>query len=313
MTERWLLADLGGTTTRVGLAGPEGIQAGSLRRFHNADFDGLSDVLRSYLEQVQPGAIQALCAGVAGPVRDGAAQLTNHDWFIDSAELRAATGAQSVTLLNDLQVQGYALDDLAQDQLRRLFTGAESQDTATRLVMGLGTGCNIAVVHTTPTGLLVPPAEAGHASLPYATGRIGALVDHLGQVQAHRPVESALSGPGLSNIYEWVSGLHAAPENILSAHRAGEPHATEALELFSQLLGQVAGDLALAHLPMGGLYFIGGMARAIAPLLDQMGFYEPFTAKGPYTQIMRDIPVFLIEDDSAALQGCARYLRQLRA
>ena len=76
------------------------------------------------------------------------------------------------------------------------------------------------------------------------------------------------------------------------------------------VLGNVAGNLALSHLPMGGVFFIGGTARAITPYLNDSAFHERFCARGPYTSIMKDIPIYLIEDDTAALRGCARLLRQ---
>lgn len=311
MAELWLLADLGGTRTRTGLASRDRLLAGSVRSYRNADFSGLVPLLRTYLEALAPGPVTALCAGVAGPVRDGRAQLTNHSWQVDSAVLARATGAGRAMLINDLQAQAYALDDLPPHSVTPLFPGAATPPPdAARLVMGLGTGCNIAVAHRGPAGLFVPPAESGHASLPFCDGQLGDLVAHLGTIQPHRPVEAALSGPGLGHIHRWLGGADPAPERIIAAHSAGDPLATRALRLFARLLGKVAGDFCLAHLPMGGLYLIGGTARAVGPYLHDLGFLPEFVAKGPYEDILRDIPVSLITDDTAALRGCARCLRQ---
>ncbi|WP_371227565.1 ROK family protein [Roseovarius sp. 2305UL8-3] len=310
MTERLLLADLGGTNTRVGLGNGAGLITDSARSFSNADFDSLTPLLQAYLSDIGTPPITALCAGVAGPVNGEAAQLTNHDWMIKASALREATGATEVRLLNDLQAQGYALDDLTPDSVTSLFPGAATSDDATRLVLGLGTGCNVAVVHRTSLGLLVPAAESGHTHLPHCDGNLGKLITHLGQSHAHRPIESALSGPGLQNIYHWVTGSDLPADQIIVAAIKGDTSARKAIDLFTQLLGTVAGDLALTHLPMGGIFLIGGLARAIAPFLADSGFHAAFTAKGPYTAIAQDIPVLLIKDDMAALRGCARYLRQ---
>lgn len=310
MTEQWLLADLGGTNTRVGLATPSGLITDSARSYANAEYSGLATLLAAYLADMGRPTVSALCAGVAGPVRGAAAQLTNHSWFIDSADLTSATGAGRVILINDLQAQGYALDDLTPDSVTPLFAGATAPKGATRLVLGLGTGCNIAVVHDTTTGLLVPPSESGHSSLPACDGDLADLITHLAETHPHRPIECALSGPGLQNIWRFLGGAEATPAKIIEAQAAGDRMAGQAIELFAQLLGKAAGDLALTHLPMGGLYLIGGMARAIAPHLQRSGFHDAFTAKGPYASIMRDIPIRLITDDLAALHGCARCLRQ---
>ncbi len=312
MSEQWLLADLGGTNTRVGLGHDAGLIPGSARSYANASFDGLASLLQAYLSEVKATNITALCVGVAGPVRGKTAQLTNHSWLIEANMLRNATGATDVRLLNDLQAQGYALDDLTPDSVTPLIPGAATPDNATRLVMGLGTGCNVAVVHHTPMGLFVPAAESGHTHLPHCDGDLGALIAHLGQGHPHRPIESALSGPGLQNIYRWVAGSDLPAAQIVAASTTGNTQGQRAIGLFTRLLGTVAGDLALTHLPMGGIYLIGGMARAVAPSLTGSGFHAAFTGKGPYTAIVQDIPIFLIEDDMAALHGCARYLRQSR-
>ena len=311
MADRWLVADLGGTNARVGLATRAGLDPAATRLFRNADFDGFPALIQAYLDDLTPGPVTALCAGVAGPVRNGTSRLTNHSWFVDSADLRRTTGADPVVLINDLQAQGYALDNLPTESLTPLFPGATApRPDSARLVMGLGTGCNVAVVHRHGAGLFVPPAESGHGSLPFCDGRLGKLIAHLGRAHPHRPIEAALSGPGLCNIHRWLGGGDPSPEEIAKAHEAGDATATETLTLFSRLLGRVAGDLCLAHLPMGGLFLIGGTARAVAPHLAYLGFHAAFTAKGPYSDILRDIPIHLIEDDSAALRGCMRCLKQ---
>jgi glucokinase len=75
-------------------------------------------------------------------------------------------------------------------------------------------------------------------------------------------------------------------------------------------LGGVTGNLGLHHMATGGLALIGGTARAIAPHLIWDLFDAAFTARGPYTGIVQDIPLTLITDDMAALRGCARHLWQ---
>ncbi|WP_085827796.1 glucokinase [Roseovarius gaetbuli] len=312
MADLWLLADVGGTSTRVGLARDGRLDRDSTDSFRNADFSGLADILDHYLTG-HPTPPSALCAGVAGPVRRGTAQLTNLDWFIDSAELVNVTGAQDVHLINDLAAQGYALDDLDPADVTPLIDGATPPPEAARLVMGLGTGSNIAVVHRTPQGLFIPPAEAGHSSLPHSDDAIGALIVGLAGKDAHRPLEALLSGPGLTHLHAYFSGDTLTPKEIIAAHRTGDAGASASLTAFARLLGTVLGDLALNHLPMGGIYLIGGTASAVAPFLVQMGLAETFTAKGPYSALMREMPISLISDDTAALLGCARYLRQRKS
>ena len=121
----------------------------------------------------------------------------------------------------------------------------------------------------------------------------------------------ALSGPGLADIHRHVTGAKATPAEVVTAFNAGDGGAREALTIFAVLLGQVAGNFALHHLPMGGIYLSGGVARAVAPYLADLGFLPAFTDRGPYTHIARAITVSVIAEDGFALRGCTRYLGQV--
>ncbi len=297
-----LLVDLGGTSCRVGLATGAGLLPDTARNFANADHTSLADLLAAYLDAMRPGAVSAICAGVAGPVRRGAAQLTNHAWHIEADALARATGADHVHLMNDLQAQAYALDDLDADSLTPLIPGTPDPE-GPRMVLGLGTGCNIAVAHRVGDDLFVPPSESGHTTLPDAPG-FRALYDHLRGEASHLPIETALSGPGLSRLHAFYTGETLTPTEII----AQAPRKT--LQAFVSLLGLAASNLCLSHMATGGLYLIGGTARAVAPYLVPLGFTDTFHPRGPYTDILRAIRVTLIADDNAALRGCARYLAQ---
>jgi glucokinase len=76
------------------------------------------------------------------------------------------------------------------------------------------------------------------------------------------------------------------------------------------MLGAVAGNLALIQLPFGGVYLIGGVARAMAPWLDEFGFPAAFRDKGRFAGLMDGFGVGVVEDDFAALTGCAAHLME---
>jgi glucokinase len=77
------------------------------------------------------------------------------------------------------------------------------------------------------------------------------------------------------------------------------------------MLGAVSGDLALTTLPFGGVWLVGGLARAFAPYLLSMGFVQAFRDKGRFSGFMEQFGVEVVEDDSAALTGCAAHLTGL--
>ena len=76
-------------------------------------------------------------------------------------------------------------------------------------------------------------------------------------------------------------------------------------------MGAELGNLALIHLPFGGLYLIGGVARAMTPYFATLGLEAAFKDKGRFAAFMDNFQVSIVEDDFAALTGCAAYLDSL--
>jgi glucokinase len=96
---------------------------------------------------------------------------------------------------------------------------------------------------------------------------------------------------------------------IMAAMDVGtDPMAKETGRLFTRLLGAETGNLALIHLPFGGIYLVGGVARAFTAHLGPMGFAEAFRDKGRFAGFMEGFSVSILEDDYAPLTGCAVYL-----
>jgi len=312
-----LLADIGGTNTRVALADDGRLLPETIRRYANADHSGLDAVLAAFLEAEGGVDCAGACVAAAGPVRDGVAGMTNLDWTIDRDAVARATGAEVVAVLNDLQAQGHALGHLAPEALRPLVRGRGTPAPgASQLVVGVGTGFNAAPVHEAPGGRLVVASECGHASLPIRSDADLRLLRFVEGVHGFPGVEDVLSGRGLERIYSWVSAEAGARHDrraaeIMAALAAGEPLAEATGKVFVRLLGTVVGNLSLIHLPFGGVWLIGGVARAFVPYLDRFGFAQAFRDKGRFSDFMEDFAVWVIEDDYAALTGCALHLKDL--
>ena len=314
-----LVADIGGTNTRVALADGTRVRQDTIRRYANKDFPGLETVLRRFIEDEDGVDVAAACVAVAGPVRDGRAHMTNLDWSIDKPTVARATGAEVVSILNDLQAQGHALGHLDAEHVTTITAskGETPSPQAARLVVGVGTGFNAAPVFETDAGRLVAPSESGHANLPIRTDRELALCHYVSTAHGFPAVEDVLSGRGLEHVYGFIGQEAGDPRerkaaDIMAACNDGsDPRAEEAAELFARMLGTVCGNLALIQLPFGGVYLVGGVARAIAPHLGRFGFAEAFRDKGRFAGFMGNFGVYLVTDDYAALTGSAAHLSAL--
>lgn len=312
-----VVADIGGTNTRVALSRGTAVDTGSIRRFRNAEHTGIEPILRAYLGDAG-AAPRAACVDMAGPVRDGVGTLTNLDWRVDAGALREATGATTVSVLNDMQAQGVAVGHLAGGSLRTLIPGPAAPD-APRLIVNMGTGLNAQPVYRRRGMTLVPPAEAGHVSIPVQTADELRLRDWVAARHAGGGMpglEDLLSGRGFERIHAWLGeeagdgGALPAAE-IFAAFEKGEPRAVRAARMVVTLLGRYAGDLALITQPYGGVYLVGGVVRHLAPHLGDLGFAAAFRDKGRFADFMDAFPVHVVEDDYAALTGCAVHLHEL--
>lgn len=321
-----ILADIGGTNTRVALADGTAVRQSSIARYPNAEYKArgqdIAHILRDYLATTgaEPDGV---CVAAAGPVQDGVASMTNLDWVMDGAKLTAATGARRVAILNDLQAQGHALGHIAPAHLRALIPGP-AHPGAAMLVVGLGTGVNAAPVHGQGAARVVPPSECGHVNMPVRSEedlRLMRFIEQRLAARAETPhcgVEEVLAGRGLANLHAFAAREAGQPTEktsaeVLTALAAGDPVATHAARLYTTILAQVLADLALIHLPYGGIYLIGGMSRAMVPHFARFGLTDTFREARRVDLLQKDFCVSVVEDDFAALTGCAAFLEATTA
>ncbi len=311
-----LVADVGGTNTRVALAKGTQLLTDTMRKFPNAEASGLDALLTRYVAEEAVDCTAAAVA-LAGPVHDGKGTLTNLNWSMDRETLAKITKAETVAVLNDLQAQAFALGKIKSENLLSVLPGQSAPATTPRLVIGIGTGFNAALALNTTTGRIVPASECGHVTLPLRTVDELRLAEFCGD-GGFVSIEDILSGRGVALIYAWLAQDAGQSKTLSTAEimrqcQAGtDVLARRTVEIFVKLMGRVAGDLALVHLPFGGVYLIGGVARAMAPYFDCFGFADNFREKGRFAEFMDRFPLDVIEDDFAALSGMAAHLKEIR-
>lgn len=309
-----LVADVGGTNTRLALANGTTLASSTIRRYSNVDFPNLEAVLQRFINDENCAPPKATCIAVAGPVQDGTATLTNLDWSISLASLASATQSRSVSILNDLQAQGHALAHLDQQHVHTVQMGNAAEPSGTRLMVGVGTGFNSASVIEVGNELVVAASETGHANVPVRTEQDFQLSQALSDTHGFPAIEEILSGRGLERIYRFLlkENMHAigksAAEIMASCESRDDAIAIETGKTFSRVLGTVCGNLSLIQLPLGGVFLVGGVSRAFAPFLRDFGFAQAFRDKGRFSEFMDQFSVHIVEDDYAALIGCAAYI-----
>jgi glucokinase len=315
-----LSGDIGGTKAELALFERE---HGSLHevRAERLPVNGhgsLESLLAEFLGP-KPRAIESAAFGIAGPVLDNRVVGTNLPWTVEAASVARAIGVARVSLVNDLEATTLGLEALEARDVVTLQAGTPDP-RGTIAVLAAGTGLGEAYA-TREGGRLAPRAsEGGHADFaPNSEDEIDLLLWLRSRYGGHVSTERILSGPGLSNVFDFLreTGRESEPDWLAAARTDGDPHAaiaqadgktviaTRALDLFFSIYGAEAGNLALRYMATGGVYVAGGIAPKLRARFEDGRFLAAFRAKGRLSPLLVRTPVRLVLNERTALLGAA--------
>jgi glucokinase len=321
-----LAGDIGATKSHLAVYRP-GARLGeplAEKTVQSGKYPDLKSMLKEFISQVGQ-KIEGACFGVAGPVVGGRVTTTNLPWVVDQEHLRCALHLSFVWLLNDLVAISNAVPLLKESDLHILNVG-KSQAEGAIAVIAPGTGLGEAFLTWDGSRYGAHASEGGHADFAPTNSLQAELLDYLKNQSEldHVSYERVCSGLGIPNIYAFLRDSSKAQEpdgfsEQLSAADDPTPIIVKAaldkekicplcvatLHTFLSILGAEAGNLALKVLATGGVYVGGGIPPRILPALDDGKFMEAFLSKGRLSDLMVNIPVFVILNPKAALLGAA--------
>jgi glucokinase len=318
-----LAGDIGGTKTALGIFSPDAGPRAPLAEasFPSAHYSDLESLVREFLHQVNLPVDRA-SFGVAGPVTNGRARVTNLPWVIDESTLRQTLHLSSVRLINDLDAIAHAVPLLRSEDLVTLHAG-EPISGGAMAVIAPGTGLGEAFLTWDGSRYRAHPSEGGHTDFAPTSEREVGLLRYLQKTFAHVSYERVCSGIGLPNIYAYLkdSGLGeepgwltaqlaaaADPVPVIVNAALGDPPCdlcVATLAMFVSILGAEAGNLALKVLATGGVYVGGGIPPRILPTLTGGRILESFRNKGRHADLLARVPVHVILTPRTALLGAA--------
>ena len=299
-----LVADIGGTNTRLAFVSPGHTIPKTTRSYRNAYFDSFESVL---LEFVSGNALQfeQLVVAMAGPVAGNIGRLTNLAWVIDGDALSERFDRVSVQVINDLTALGHAALQLSPGQLVPVVeTSVKESNQRQALVVGIGTGFNVSPAVESGGHTVCPAVEAGHTTL-YAS--IAAELDRLkpGLAQNFSTIEALFSGRGRRRFLSLLTGEDVESATPIIA-KYGKPENAPfdtALDNYATLIGMLLAELKIAYLPTDGIFLAGGVARS--SLTGDRSRLCGRAAMRENAYIKISPPIWIIADDAAALTGCA--------
>ena len=319
-----LAGDIGGTKTVLALFKEESTVEFERIPVHEAvfpsdDFISLEAIIDKFLKTFDV-ELSGASFGVAGPVVNQQAEITNLRWLIDARRIQGTFGVNTI-LLNDLEAIANAVPHLQADDLFTLHEGQPEPFGAIG-VIAPGTGLGEAFLVWDGKKYESYPSEGGHAAFAPTSLRQVELLTFWLERLGHVSYERFCSGIGIPNIYkflrecgdysepDWLREQLALAEDptplIVNTAKTGEAAiCVETLTLFTEILGGEAANLALKVLATGGIYIGGGIAPRIMPQLKASRFMALFQYKGRFSDLMADIPVHVIRNPKVALYGAA--------
>ncbi|MDH3547506.1 MAG: glucokinase [Gammaproteobacteria bacterium] len=310
-----LIGDIGGTNARFALADDEKPGFTQEAMLKCADFASADLAIEQYLKDIGAKSPDVICLAAAGPIVEQRVRFTNNPWRIAANELAEHFSISRVRLLNDFEAIAYSIPFLEdKDCLPFGLPEPEPLDDEYYTVGILGPGTGLGAVGLKKYGdLLIPiPGEASHGGFAPESqvqmDMLAALRERFDRVSSERFV----SGPGIENIYWALSRIHGeqrpqlkAAEIFAKADDMSDPRASESVQVFFEILGQVAGDFALALGAKDGIFIAGGIVRRYPEMLENSRFRTGFEAKGRHRSLMERVPTQLILHEQPGLLGAS--------
>lgn len=306
-----LVADIGGTNSRLALYDPIAGDLRALRTYFNRDYIRFEDIVQAWLNALAEPAPNECCLAVAAPPFDDRVTMINIDWSFSLNELAAQYGFTQIRGINDFEGNAYALPHLGEADLTVLHTGNTIGNSRLATV-GPGTGLGGATLGWLEGTPVANASEPGHMGLSPATELELELFKYLLPEHGEIYAELLLSGPGLQRIYEALGAVQGQQVLPLTSEqvsaRAQEQTCTlctQSLETFCALLGSTCGDYVLANGAYGGLYLAGGILPRMADFLQRSTFVQRFQQKGKMRAHLVDVPLYIITTGTTGLTGAA--------
>ena len=316
-TAATLVADLGGTNVRFAMADTSAAKPlidASIRHYAVSDFSSLTDACRHYLGEVQAKPETAVFA-VAGKVGRDEIRITNHPWVIDIARTRSDLSLTSLRFINDFAGMSMAVPLLAAidvETIGKAIPVSGDEQAQTIGVIGPGTGLGVGAYLLREGKPQVLQTEGGHVGFAPSTDEEIQILQYLRRRYGRVSNERLICGSGMVNLYQsvctidGVSALEFSPAQIMRhAQDRTDVQCERAIDVFSAILGTIAGDLVLTLGAWDGIYLAGGIVPLLLPWLRKSEFRRRFEDKGRFAEAMRCVPTLAITYAYAGLLGAA--------
>ena len=332
-----LAGDIGGTNTNLAILGEKKGKFTMIVEAHwqSCDVDDVMVPIKQLIDLVtqkdQKLKPTMICISAAGPVSNNSCKITNLNWEVDGKKITDELGIKT-TVINDFLAISYAIPILDLENPTRVMKIPHCDSTipqpkeGVKLIIGPGTGLGVGYLVPIGNGKYLPfPSEGGHSDFGSFDDITWEFKRYMFSKLDVKPgVEPFVSGQGLINFYKFlmdkkaitmddvINEIEAADDSdkpaLISKYSFVNEDCKTIMSMFVKMLGNFAGSLSAIMLPYGGVFIAGGIsAKNEEMLLRDNLFMKHFenNYKPVISDILKQIPVYIIRDYSISLYGAA--------
>ena len=316
-----LAGDVGGTKCNLALFAEKSGKLTTVfkQRFASKEFASFDLIVKEFSRQaashLTADGVVAAGFGVAGPVIENHVRATNLPWVVDAKTLERELDVHKIVLMNDLGATGHSIEHLEREEFTVLNPG-KPEPGGTRALIAAGTGLGQSFLVWDGGRYRIAPSEGGHSDFAPHTEQQIELLRFMRRRYPQVSWELILSGRGFRTLHEFLApevkhpsfedpDADPAPEITRLGLAKSCPVCVETLDLWTDIYGAEAGNLALKVLALGGVYVAGGIAVKIIEKIKDGTFFKAFQDKWGFEKMLGNIPVSVVLNESAPLLGAA--------
>jgi glucokinase len=307
-----LLADIGSQYARFAIEREPGVFE-ERRALRCSEFGDFNSALRAYLNTIEPH-IRHCAIAISNPVEGDWVSMTNYKWKFSIEATRQAVGFETLVVVNDFTALAMGLPYLHGDEYRRVG-GGEARERAVIGLIGSGSGLGVSALIPVEDGWVSLASEGGHSALSPQSAREVYILEYAWRQYPHVSAERLLSGSGIELMYRALADRGEltvepleAPEITRRALAGEDPLCREVLDVFCEMLGTAAANVAVTFGAYGGIFVGGSIVPRLGAYFDRSGFRARFEAKGRFSGYVARIPTFVLTAETPTLTGTSAIL-----
>ena len=257
-------------------------------------------------------------AGLAifAPVNGDRFTITQSGWSFSKAEIAEAFGFERVTVMNNAAATAMALEWLGEADTVPIgapTSGSAPLSPGRYVIVSPDLGLGVSGVEIGDERCRVIDSEAGHLAFAPTDDLELELLKLLRPTYGRVSYERLLSWQGLSELRQALATVESQPsetitplEIVLYGRTGADPLCARTLDCFCNILGDFAGDAALALGANRGVFLSGRFILEAQDWLGSTGFRRRFDSKGRLSQVVTALPTWAVVNRGSALTGVSR-------